>query len=646
MTHGRRLFRLPLVAGLLLAIPLSLTLALLGSTAASASPVYNAIGSPSSGSGLPVVTQQPVTQDVAVGATATFTSTATSGTSYTEIWQVSTNAGGTYTSTGTTGPTLTVPNAQLSESGYYYEAVFTNTYGTVRSIPAQLYVGSCSSSYSTCTCPYGYSGTTCSTTCPYGYTSTSTCTCPYGYTGTSTCTCPYSYTTTSCSCTGYYTPTPTSTSSYAPQITEEPTSETVSVGGTATFYSTASSTYGTVSETWQVSTNGGASYTATGYTGSTQTVSNVQASQNGTYYEAVFTNAYGTVTSTPAVLSVTGATTTYPYYPSTPCTTTTPTGYAPTITLQPSNQTVPVGGTATFTATATSTYGTPTETWEESTNGGSTYVTAGVTGSTLVVNDALASQNGYLFEAVFTNSYGTVTSSPATLTVTGAGTPAPAPAPVAPSAASCGTPSNQAFVCALYEDILGRSADAAGLNSYTTALYNGTSSRLGVAQSLLASPEHRMDLVSGWYRSYLGRAPDAGGLATYVAALGSGTTDEQVQATLLGSPEFYITKGASTPGGFITALYQALLNRTPAVGEVSFWQGVMAGGASDTQVAADILASQEYRNDLVSSYYSEFLGRPVDAGGLATYTGALASGMTNEQVIAQLASSPEYFNES
>jgi hypothetical protein len=89
---------------------------------------------------------------------------------------------------------------------------------------------------------------------------------------------------------------------------------------------------------------------------------------------------------------------------------------APTVTTQPANQTVTAGHTATFTAAAAGSPA-PTVVWEVSTDGGATYSpVAGATSATLTFT-AAANQNGNRYEAVFTNTFGSATTTAAALTV-------------------------------------------------------------------------------------------------------------------------------------------------------------------------------------------------------------------------------------
>ena len=89
---------------------------------------------------------------------------------------------------------------------------------------------------------------------------------------------------------------------------------------------------------------------------------------------------------------------------------------APKITLQPASDTVSVGSTASFSAAASGSP-TPTVRWKDSTNGSTWSTIRGATSATYSFT-ASSSQNGYEYEAVFTNSAGTATTTAATLTVT------------------------------------------------------------------------------------------------------------------------------------------------------------------------------------------------------------------------------------
>jgi len=184
-----------------------------------------------------------------------------------------------------------------------------------------------------------------------------------------------------------------------PAITSQPQSDSVTAGSTASFRASASGSPAP-SVQWKVATSPTSPFTPIRGATSTTYSFTAQSSQNGYRYEATFTNPAGSATTSAATLTVTAAQPT-----------------PPTITSQPSSDTVAAGSTATFSASATGSPA-PTVQWQVSTNGGSSYSPVSGATSTTYSFTASASQNGDEFEAVFTNNSGTATTNPATLTVT------------------------------------------------------------------------------------------------------------------------------------------------------------------------------------------------------------------------------------
>jgi hypothetical protein len=95
-------------------------------------------------------------------------------------------------------------------------------------------------------------------------------------------------------------------------------------------------------------------------------------------------------------------------------------------------------------------------------------------------------------------------------------------------------------------------------------------------------------LVDSWYRTYLGRAPDTG-MSGWVGELNQGTPADRVLASILGSDEYYLRAG-STPQGFITQLYQQVLQRAPTPTELSYW--VQRMYTTDRTTIADAILNQ------------------------------------------------------
>lgn len=126
-----------------------------------------------------------------------------------------------------------------------------------------------------------------------------------------------------------------------------------------------------------------------GATGPTYTTPLLTAADNGARYSITVTNAKGTVTSTDAVLTVLPP---------------------PTITTSPTNQTVAVGATATFSVTATG--DSLSYQWRRNDQ-----PIAGANAATFTTAATVAGDDGAVFSVDVGNGAGFVTSAPATLTV-------------------------------------------------------------------------------------------------------------------------------------------------------------------------------------------------------------------------------------
>jgi hypothetical protein len=91
-------------------------------------------------------------------------------------------------------------------------------------------------------------------------------------------------------------------------------------------------------------------------------------------------------------------------------------------------------------------------------------------------------------------------------------------------------------VLGLYKDVLGRVPTATELNGWVTLLNSGTS-RLSVAIDFLTSTEYRTDLIESDFETFLGRPAEADAVGAFLQAMQMGETDQEVLATIFGSPE-------------------------------------------------------------------------------------------------------------
>ena len=199
----------------------------------------------------------------------------------------------------------------------------------------------------------------------------------------------------------------------------------------------------------------------------------------------------------------------------------------------------------------------------------------------------------------------------------------------------------QRLVAQMYLDVLGRPVDSTGLAAWAGQLNAGSITADQVVQGLVSSQEYRVNLVQSMYQQLLHRPADANGLATWVNFLNQGGTDQQLEADLLGSGEYFNNAGA-TNSGFLSALYLDVLHRPiDSIGSQT-WLEELSQGTSRTAVAAAVVGSEESDAYVVNALYQQYLHRPADSAGLALFTGELEAGTPREGVIVALVGSSEY----
>jgi hypothetical protein len=200
---------------------------------------------------------------------------------------------------------------------------------------------------------------------------------------------------------------------------------------------------------------------------------------------------------------------------------------------------------------------------------------------------------------------------------------------------------DERFVAQLYRDLLHRPVDGPSLATWTRLLAQGVTHER-VARDIEMNREYLADVVQGQYQTYLHRSADLAGLYFGIQTLVTGGTDEQVAATLIGSPEYYQARGGGTVGGFLSALYQDVLGQAIDPASQAFFSGELGQGVSRRTVALQVLTSNQAEKDLVQSLYLRYLHRPADAAGLSAYVKVLQLGGHDEDVIAALVGTPDY----
>src|SRR4029077_11985640 len=100
--------------------------------------------------------------------------------------------------------------------------------------------------------------------------------------------------------------------------------------------------------------------------------------------------------------------------------------------------------------------------------------------------------------------------------------------------------SNTQWLTSLYNKLLGRAPDSAGLGSHLSAILVGyQAQRQNLARTLDSSTENRVDLVNSLFKTYLRRSASPAENAGRVAQLAAGFTDEQFISSLVSSTEYF-----------------------------------------------------------------------------------------------------------
>ncbi len=346
-------------------------------------------------SGLAIATQ-PESLSVVTGQAAKFSVAAAGTGTLTYQWK----NGGTAIS-GATGASYTTPATTNSDNGAQFTVTVTDNNGSITSNPATLTVTAAATAPSITAQPASKT-VTAGQAATFSVTASGTATLTYqwkkGGTAISGATSS-TYTTpatTASDNNAQFTVTVTNsvssvTSSAAtltvnvpPAISTQPASKTVTVGQTSTFSVTAAGT-GTLTYQWKK--NGTA---ISGATAASYTTPAAASTDNGAQFTVTVADVVSSVTSSAATLTVDAP---------------------PTITAQPSNQTVNAGQSATFSVSAAGT-ATLTYQWKK---GGT--VISGATAASYTTPATSASDSGTQFTVTVTNSFGNVTSNAGTLTV-------------------------------------------------------------------------------------------------------------------------------------------------------------------------------------------------------------------------------------
>ena len=176
-------------------------------------------------------------------------------------------------------------------------------------------------------------------------------------------------------------------------IASQPVAQTVALGDPAVF--SVRATGDGLAYQWQYSADNGASwYSIAGATGPTYRIATVDASLNATQYRVSVFGTAGSINSQAVTLTVISA---------------------PTITTQPSAQSVPIGSRVSFSVVATGQA--LSYRWQSSTDASTWTAVEGGTAASLTLEKTTKSDNGRYFRVLVSNGGGSIYSNAILLTV-------------------------------------------------------------------------------------------------------------------------------------------------------------------------------------------------------------------------------------
>lgn len=220
----------------------------------------------------------------------------------------------------------------------------------------------------------------------------------------------------------------------------------------------------------------------------------------------------------------------------------------------------------------------------------------------------------------------------------------------------------------LYQAALGRAPDAAGLLQQSRALLAGTS--LGtLANGFINSVEFALrygvnpsakTFVNAMYQNVLHRAADAAGVQVWTQALEGGLSQADALASFSNSAEnrnaLNVNPNLSyseTAEAQTERMYDAAFGRAPDAVGFGNWSRALLNGATLQQEALEFISSREFTNRygaapsntaLVDALYQNTLHRAADASGRTHWVDVLNQGMSRADLLVAFSESSEHVN--
>lgn len=202
-------------------------------------------------------------------------------------------------------------------------------------------------------------------------------------------------------------------------------------------------------------------------------------------------------------------------------------------------------------------------------------------------------------------------------------------------------PTSANIVTKLYQQVLGRAPEPAGLD-YWVERINAGATYGTVASGIFESAERLDPIIQQMYRDYLLREAEPAGVTFYRELWRADGGPDNVVANIIASAEFFASAGG-TNRLWVTELYRRLLGREPDAAGLDYWTTRLdSNQLSRQQVVFGFTRSPENFTNLITGWYQQYLGRKPTADELSTRVLRMQDGATQRAIQIELIDTPEY----
>ncbi|GEP06519.1 DUF4214 domain-containing protein [Methylobacterium oxalidis] len=212
-------------------------------------------------------------------------------------------------------------------------------------------------------------------------------------------------------------------------------------------------------------------------------------------------------------------------------------------------------------------------------------------------------------------------------------------------------------VARLYYGVLDRAPEAGGLQGWTNSVEHGTSLQ-DVVRAFLSSDEYEVittgltdtQFVESLYQQVLGRTAEDAGVQFWSSVLAQGGSRSTIANAFADSLEFQSAHAGANNATYVQDLYQAVLGRAGDEAGIQAWSAALDGQSlTRSDLAHVFTASTEFQTKFVQpsdaafvdSLYMGALGRHADDAGFESWTTALTHGISRAEVAVAISESVE-----